>query len=149
MSANPWLQLDAFREAARAKARTTLVFHLPGVLKDSKYAGQARLVSACGRTGPIRARMTLAVQGEAFEIPGCVVVSVCPGCEVAWDKAESAGGVLEMFSTNGNRVWGSGGAYLFYKEPTRRAPHQWKAKGQPSRKLLVVVRTETAPRVRP
>lgn len=50
----------------------------------------------------------------------------------------------EMFSNNGNRVWGSG-ATLHYAEPRHR-PHRWRKAGQPSRRLIVVVRTETAPR---
>ncbi len=124
-----------------------MILHLPGALKDSKHPKQARMVSACGRRGPIRARKQLHVQLDAFDL-GHVAdqIVICPGCVVAWDKAEEAGGVLEMFSANGNQAWSSGGAPLFYEEPNHR-PLRWRAKGQPSRKLVVIVRTEKAPKL--
>ncbi len=104
-----------------------------------------RLVSACGRRGPIRARGGDEPRQEAlFHVPA--VTPTCRECCVAWDRAEEAGQVRDLFTANGEREWASGGAPVFVA-PARRRHRSGRSlyrDGTPKDlRLQVVVRDET------
>jgi hypothetical protein len=120
-------------------------FHLPAVIATN-YAGCLRLVSACGRRGPIRAREGVVPPQEDLLVVVAAVFRVCPECGVKWDNEEQAGRLVEVITPSGAREWAGPGTVVHEEEPTwrgkvYRSQHSYTRNGTPKdRRLRVLYR---------
>lgn len=144
------------------------MFHLPAVkalevkpnpetlrshyseVRDIDYARnyspseQVRLVSACGRAGPIRAR---AVANQWLLIGVPPDLEWCPGCQVLWDQAEEAGQLLTAYTFNGNQEW-KASTVASMCPPRHRSGRSYHRRGDPKDlRVTVFVRHAPSPRL--
>lgn len=90
----------------------SVLYHLPAIVIRDEAEDHHRMVAACGKRGPIRAREA-GIGAQLDLLPG----RICPECEVRWDAAEHAGAMAVRWLTNGKREWAALGAVLWKVRP--------------------------------